>query len=780
MRNGIESPLTRIRFQSQTPGLAALLLGLLACAAALLSPASTIAIQAQPPAEAKEGGNEEPAKPDATQPENPAPDNPAPGKKREGRLVRIGLPLVSGDDERLRSLIERTIEPLADQTPRHLLVLEFYIKPSAEKEKLEEFAQSSQFGPAYELAKFLSELSKVQKIAYIPERATGHAVLVAMACDEIHMAPSAVIGEAGIAEDGPIDAVRRSGYKTIFDRRRTIPLALALGMLDKELVVYQVDTDTGRDFVLAEDLEEFRTTHLVKGEPTAIIQRGQFGKFTGTEGRNLGFVKFLPRTREHLATELELPVEALEQDPSLGGEWRTMLVTIDGTIDHNTVGRVQDAISGEINRRDVNFVCVRIESKGGDPASSMALATFLAELDPTRVRTVAYIGGEARADAALVALACDHVVMSGEAKLGGESAFELDERQVTLVNQTVQSTLAPAKSRNWSLVAALVDPSVEVYRYTRQGERDVLVEYFSPDEAAEREQRDGQPWQRGEAIKRPGEPLELDGAQAKEFRLANHLVEDFNQFKTVYHITEELVEPKETWARQLLRALAQPGLAWLLLAIGFGAMYIEMHTPGVGVAGFVSGLCFLVYFWGQFLNGNAQWLEVMLFVGGVMCVLLELLVLPGFGIFGFGGALMIVSSLILASQTFYFPSTDYEMSEFRDSLMVVGLGMAGCVAIAIALRKVLPRAPLLGRVVLAPPEGDAAATIRQREAIVDLSFLVGQRGTMTTPCSPAGIARFDDELIHVVSDGDFIPRGAAVVAIEAHGNRVVVRLADRA
>jgi membrane-bound ClpP family serine protease len=229
----------------------------------------------------------------------------------------------------------------------------------------------------------------------------------------------------------------------------------------------------------------------------------------------------------------------------------------------------------------------------------------------------------------------------------------------------------------------------------------------------------------------------------------------------------------------LVEALAHPGLAWLLLAVGFGAMYIELHTPGLGVAGFISGLCFLVYFWGQFLSGTAEGLEVLLFFGGILCVLVEMLVLPGFGIFGFGGAVMILSSLILASQTFFIPETAYQMTEFRDSLMVVGLGVAACVAMAIGLRKVLPRAPLLGRVVLMPPEGDAAETIRQREAIVDLGFLVGQRGTMTTPCSPAGIARFDDELIHVVSDGDFIARGSDVIAIEAHGNRVVVRTAER-
>ncbi len=794
MRSGIDQPLGRTPLKA-TSGLYALLrcslgygrdldasrrgaslvtcmhvlLGVLSYAVVFLSPPAHVLAQDEPKADAP-----------ADVPAEAKGDDAPAEKKRLGRLVRVGLPIESGDDARIRSSIERTIEPLGEQTPRHVLVLEFYVKPNAERGRQEEYAQASQFGPAYELAKYLSELSRVQKIAYVPTLATGHAVLVAMACDEIHMAADATIGAAGVAEEGIVDPVRRSGYNVIFERRRTIPLAIALGMLDSDLVVYRVETDAGRDFVLAEDLGEFRKTRLVKGEPTAIIERGQFGKFTGTEGRNLGFVKFLPRSREHLATELELASDSLEEDPSLGDEWRTLLVRLEGPISDQLATKTIRSMDDEIATRDVNFICVRIESGGGDPASSERLANYLAGLDAGRIRTVAYIGSEARADAALVALACDHVVMQSGARLGGTPAYEIGENEIQRIRQSVATSLAPAKGRNWSLVASLIDPSIEIYRYSRQGERDVLVEYFSPEEAAEREELDGQPWQQGEAIKRGGAPLDADAALARQLRLATHVVEDFNQLKTLYNIDDELVEAESNWATELIEALAHPGLAWLLLAVGFGAMYIELHTPGLGVAGFFSGMCFLIYFWSQFLTGTAEWLEVLLFIGGVMCVLMEILVLPGFGVFGFGGAVMILSSLILASQTFIWPDNAYQMSEFRDSLMVVGLGVAGCIGIAVALRKVLPRAPLLGRVVLMPPEGAAAADIRQREAIVDLGFLVGQRGVMTTPCSPAGIARFDDELIHVVSDGDFIARGSDVIAIEAHGNRVVVQSAERA
>ena len=135
----------------------------------------------------------------------------------------------------------------------------------------------------------------------------------------------------------------------------------------------------------------------------------------------------------------------------------------------------------------------------------------------------------------------------------------------------------------------------------------------------------------------PGRPLKLSGTQAEEYHLANHVVENFAQFKQYYGLENDpmLVEPG--WADFLIRALASPGVAVLLLLIGGAALYIELHAPGVGIGGFVAAVCFLLFFWSRYLGGTAGWLAVSLFVAGMSCLLLEVFVIPGFGIFGLGG-----------------------------------------------------------------------------------------------------------------------------------------------
>jgi membrane-bound serine protease (ClpP class) len=58
---------------------------------------------------------------------------------------------------------------------------------------------------------------------------------------------------------------------------------------------------------------------------------------------------------------------------------------------------------------------------------------------------------------------------------------------------------------------------------------------------------------------------------------------------------------------------------------------------------------------------------VLLFAAGLAFLMLEIFVLPGFGVFGLGGGVMILASLVLASLTFVSPHSDTEMAEMAQS-----------------------------------------------------------------------------------------------------------------
>jgi len=683
---------------------------------------------------------------------------------RVGRAIRLGLPITGQSLAQVRRFVRRSIEQATQEKARLVLILQFEVAPQQA-----DFGRSTEFGDAYNLADFLSseELNAVTTVAYLPKTLQGHAVLVALACDEIIMAPEAEIGPAG-ADDGRTDPVKLAAYRQIANRPRTVPAEIAQKMLDPQRKVLEVETESSRRFIAPDELEQLRKGHTIQSV-RELAPAGRPGVFSAAEARRLGFVNYLARDRRDVARALELPPEAVEEDPSLGEGWRAVRVDLKGPIRRDLVDQAQRLIGEKVRTGGVNFVCLWIDSPGGSPEDSIRLANYLA-LDLAGVRTVAYIPREARSDAALVALACDQIVMHPGAVLGGWGAGEFSQEQVRLTTQTLREELAPRKGRSWSLPAAMIDAKLDVLRCrSRLGDE----EFFCDEELSEQLAPDT--WEKGPRVTTPGEPFQAFGRQAAEYRLANRTVESFADFKRHYCLEGDpaLLEPD--WADQLIEALASPAVASLLLTIGFLALYVEVQSPGVGVGAFLAAVCFVLFFWSRYLGGTAGWLEVMLFLVGIACLALEVFVIPGFGIFGLGGGALVLASIILASQTFVIPHNAYQFAQMQRSLWMLLGAAAAIIVLAILLRRWLPRAPGLGRMLLAPPSSEEAESIRRRDSLIALGGLVGARGTTTTPLVPCGKARFGSRLLDVTAETDLIPRGTLVVVVEVHGNRIVVQ-----
>jgi membrane-bound ClpP family serine protease len=306
------------------------------------------------------------------------------------------------------------------------------------------------------------------------------------------------------------------------------------------------------------------------------------------------------------------------------------------------------------------------------------------------------------------------------------------------------------------------------------------VEYFCKDELDSRQPQPGEKAParvQGEIVHPKGSVLSLKGDQAQEYGLVTRVVDNFSEFKQNFGLENDPALVDLGWVDHLARFLAQPGMVGFLIFLGGLGIYIELHAPGLGIGAFLAVLAFALFFWSHFLEGTAGWLEVTLFVTGCICLMTEIFLLPGFVIFGLGGGILILTSIILASQTFFIPQNEYQLARLQTSLMTMTLSMAGLIGGIWLLNHWLPRAPVLQHVFLAPPEGEEAEIISRREMLVDLDNLVGAVGVATTPLGPGGKARFANHLVDVISSGEFIARDSRVVVTEVHGNRVVVRLA---
>lgn len=672
-------------------------------------------------------------------------------------VVPVRLPITGTRDEQVEGAITRRLDALRRAAPdRGVLILRF--DPAQDGD-----AAASDFGRSVELARFLcsERLAGVKTVAYLPASVAGHAVLPVLACEEIVMDPEAVLGPANVAESA-IDATMRSAYAHVAGVRRTVPSAAAVALLDPDARAVIVTTqDEGVQVVDERDLAAVRRRTAILGEPEPL-QPAPLA-LSGRRARELGFVRLLARSPTELAQGLELDVRAVQAAPAIDGGWRAVQVALSGPISSTTVAgarsRIERAISG-----GANFICLRIDSPGGAPEQSLVLAGWLAGLDPAAVRTVAYVPKEARSDAALVALACDELAIAPAAILGGEGDGVVDDRGGEAIAAAWRGAVATRRDRSWSLPVALVVPGIEVRRAERQGSG--RIDYFSSSELAARADREA--WQLGPPVGTG--PIQLSGRRAEELGLAGHVVDDFAALRKAYGLEGQVGLAEPGWADELLTALASPELAWLLLLVGGAGLYIELKTPGVGLGGFVAMVAFIVYFWSQHLHGTSGWLEVMLFLAGVFCLAVEIFVLPGFGVLGLGGGLLVIASIVLASQSFILPTNDYQIRQMQWSLLgILGAGM-GVAVIGMALRHVLPATPVLRDVFLAPPSptlGDDGG----------YEALLGASGATTTRLAPAGKARIGGVVRDVTTDGELIEPGAPVRVVAVRGRRIVVRMA---
>jgi membrane-bound ClpP family serine protease len=315
----------------------------------------------------------------------------------------------------------------------------------------------------------------------------------------------------------------------------------------------------------------------------------------------------------------------------------------------------------------------------------------------------------------------------------------------------------------------MVDQEVRVAAYSRVGTGQ--TRYFCAEELDEYQQAD-QEW---ELVTDIDTVNGLTGAEAVGLHLARFTVSDLRELQQVYHLDgiPERIQP--TWAHRVVEFLASPAVAGGLLFIGWFALMIEFASPGLSVAGFVSAVCFLLFFWANYLHGTAGWLEILLFVAGVTCVIIEIFVIPGVGAFGIGGGLMIVASIVLASQTFVVPRNSYELNQLPVSLYMVAAAGCGAVLSMIVMSRVLTHAPLFRRIALDLPDQQRQQEIEYQESLAHREYLMGKRGVTTTQLRPAGKARFGDDIVDVLSDGDVIPSGTPIYVVRVKGNEVQVR-----
>lgn len=638
----------------------------------------------------------------------------------------------------------------------------------------EHSARSSSFAASYEVADFLvgaEAMSKFRSVAILPQPLYGHAVLVALACDEVVLAANAEIGDAATDEVG-ISETLRGVYRAIAQRRRALPFVFIDKMIDSQIAIAEAESGNKTFWGTPQELTE---QELSRGEawdrmPQIIFPAGMKGVYTANESRRYGIVTLLADSLFTAAPLLGIAPESLRRARVVGTEGRVLRVNLTGTLSTYKVHRLMRQMTKLLNEQSQNreekisLVLLEIDSPGGSINATLAFMDFIIHsLRAKEIRVIAYVPNTALADAALIALASDEIVLGSDAKFGGDGARVFSRKELEQAAPTLH-TLLTESMKNPSVALAMIDSEIELWNYTHAKNRS-LSRVLSETEWELLGDRDL--WTKRDLYKASGNVLELSPQKAMALNLVDRTARDELAFLESCQLDSEPQWLAPGMVDEFLLALADPGWGIVLLLVAMISLSAELKTPGLGLGGFVSLLCFGLFFWGQFLGGTADWLEILLFAIGVIFILAEIFIVPGFGVFGVGGGILVILSVVLAGQTFFIPRNAYQYAQMQWSLLTLLISLGGATIISALTIKLIHN--------LNRPQETEIKQQAKAELLVDYSPLLGKFGVSQTPLVPAGKVLLGEQLIDVVTDGEFIERGTSVEVISVNGYRVIVR-----
>ncbi len=154
-------------------------------------------------------------------------------------------------------------------------------------------------------------------------------------------------------------------------------------------------------------------------------------------------------------------------------------------------------------------------------------------------------------------------------------------------------------------------------------------------------------------------------------------------------------------------------------------------------------------------------------IAGVILLITEVFLVPGFGIFGAVGIILVIGSLFLGLIS-DFPLVNWEMIQMATIQLAVAFILA--IIVIYLLLKNLPKTQIWNKLVL-QRNIDAGSGYTSD---VKLKELLGKKGKALTDLRPSGTAIIENSRIDVVTGGEYITKGTKVVVIDEEGSKIVV------
>lgn len=418
-------------------------------------------------------------------------------------------------------------------------------------------------------------------------------------------------------------------------------------------------------------------------------------------------------------------------------EKKVYVIKIEGDIDLGIAPFVQRVID-EANESKSDAIILEINTFGGRVDAATQIRDAIIN---SKVLTIAFVNKRAVSAGALITISAKKIVMAPGASIGAatvvdQTGTKAPEKYQSYMRSEMRST-AERNNRRPDIAEAMVDEEIVIEDFPELDDSTKLLS-LTADEA-----------------------IKVNYCDLKASSIEEIL--DYFNLKDV-----KLIYDEPNWAEKFVRFLSNPIVSGLLIMLGIIGLLTEIKTPGWGIAGTIGLISLALFFGTNYILQLANIWEILVFIIGFILLLVEIFYVPGFGLIGISGIVMMIGAIFF-SLIGDFPSiTENEIS---NALIQLAFSLVAAFVAVYLLWKFLPGIPVWNRLILSTSEEQRSGFISNP----DLSFLVGKTGKTLSQLRPAGIALIDDKRYDVITEGEFISKNELIEVIQVIGYKIFVK-----
>jgi membrane-bound serine protease (ClpP class) len=409
----------------------------------------------------------------------------------------------------------------------------------------------------------------------------------------------------------------------------------------------------------------------------------------------------------------------------------------------------------EAERVNADMVFIHMNTYGGMVNAADSIRTKIIN---SKIPVWVFIDNNAASAGALISIACDRIYMRPGGNIGA----------ATVVDQTGKPVPDKYQSFMRSMMRATAESHGKDTTINAQG--DTIVEWYRDPAIAEAMV---DPRLEVEGVIDSGKVISFTTSEAIKYGFCEGEAENIKgvlEQGGVEHY--EIVKQELSATDRIINFLINPFVHGILIMIIIGGLYFELQSPGIGFPLAAAALATMLYFAPLYLEGIAENWEILIFIAGVVLIMVEIFVIPGFGVAGISGIVLVIAGLTLAMiDNLEFQLNPNYVDTVLKSLGIVIISSVSAMVLGIWGSKKMYDGNVFSRLTLASSQQRDEGYIN-----VDKSFMemVGKRGIATTVLRPSGIIEIDEDHYDAKAENGYIDKGTKVIVTRTSASQLYV------